>query len=336
MDIYPLARAPATSVPSPIEALGPLARSPPWMTRLRPALLALLAPLLISCELVDYLPLVPAADVDTVREPLALTANGDHLWLADMPQPWPPGQDLRLVLADANDGSILLTLGPWTGEWSVVDVATEYETGSHDDIWVLHGNGWRTRWSPEGIMTGYERPVPDDIYPVIWRSYCGLARDIEHGYTFVATHELTTGGYQSVIYRHHEGEWERSPGDLTVCPEITYDLASDELVTYDNMSDTVAWWDPETLNVEHEFELETKYYDLVAFNRMIALSHYGRIDHYDENGVVLDTVADVHPEGLHVHYGGNMVRLFFSGSDDLQGGPGAFAVGSWELQTPEE
>lgn len=304
------------------------------MTRLCCVLAALAAPCALGCELVDYVPLVPAASVDAPREPLAMTANGDHLWLSDTPLPFPPGQPLRLVLADADDGTVLSTFGPWTGEWAVVDIATEYELGSRDDIWILHVNGWRTRWSPDLTMTGYERPIPDEDYPVIWRSYCGVARDLLEGYTFVLTTEWSLAGYDSFLWRHHEGTWERAPAESVNCPELTFDLVANEVVTYDNVIDSVAWWDPSNLSIQHQVELPEKYYDLTAFDRSTALARYARIDHYDAAGDLIDTMPDVDPEGLHVHYGDGMLRLFFSGTDDLAAGPDAHAVGSWELQQP--
>ena len=298
---------------------------------MRRALVLLLVPLAPSCELVDYVPLVPADTVDAPAEPLAVTANGDHVWLTDTPLPLPPSQPKRMVLADAETGAILLTLGPWTADWALIDVATEYEYGSRDDIWVLHGNGWRTRWSPGGAATGFERPIPTDVYPVTWRSYCGMARALDNEYTFVTTLDYSPAGWQAYLWRHHDATWERAPLDSPSCHEITYDLVADEVVTYDNLSDEVIWWDPENLAEQYQVELPEKYYDIVAFDRMTAVSRYGRIDHYDASGTLVDTMPDVDPEGLHVHYGNNMLRLFFSGTDDLTGGPGAHAVGSWEL-----
>lgn len=183
-------------------------------------------------------------------------------------------------------------------------------------------------------MTGFEEPIPNLEYPAVWRTYCGLARDLEHGYTFLTTQEYTNAGYSETLWRHFEGTWERTPLSGPSCFEITYDAAADQVVTYDNVFDDVQWHDPENLSVQHHVELPEKFYDIVAFDHMTAVARPGRVAHYDANGSLLDTSVDVDPEGLHVHYGDNMVRLFFSGTDAPSGGPGAHAVGSWKLEPP--
>lgn len=68
---------------------------------------------LSGCDLVDYVPVVPVGSVNVPAEPLAVTANGDHVWMADTEQSPPFAGPPRLVLADRHDGSVVLTLGPF-------------------------------------------------------------------------------------------------------------------------------------------------------------------------------------------------------------------------------
>ena len=82
-----------------------------------------------------------------------------------------------------------------------------------------------------------------------------------------------------------------------------YDLVADEVVNHHALWREAQWRDPENLSVQHELEYPEPYYDIVAFDRMTAGVHYGRIDMYDEDGTLIDTVPDIDPEGLHVHYG---------------------------------
>lgn len=118
------------------------------------------------------------------------------------------------------------------------------------------------------------------------------------------------------------------------CPDVSYDLVADEVVTHDALLEDVVWWEPETLQPALELAITGPYADFVAFDHKTVFARVDRIDHYDETGTLVGGVVDGYFRGLHVHYDAAMLRLFFSGNDDPTAGPDAHAVGSWQLGVP--
>jgi len=305
------------------------------MTRSRrPLALLTLALLSGGCDFGDYEPLVPSAAVNPITGSVAVTADGEHLWLTDFEDVITSVE--RLVITDANDGSVLKTIGPFSTEWGVREITPEYETGAQDDMWVLHHNGWRTRWSPSGAITKFEGPVPNELYPAGYRFYCSFTRDVDHGYTFIAAKEGTGMESNTYLYRYDGVDWDRTLLGSS-CWNLTYDAVTDEVVA--NYLSVAQWHDPEDLSVQHEVDYDIPYgvHDIVAFNRMSAVTEVDAIELYDESGALIDVVPDINADGLHVHYGSGTMRLFFAGvypyaPHPNNPGPDATAVGSFALE----
>ncbi|MEM6991002.1 MAG: hypothetical protein AAF721_10905 [Myxococcota bacterium] len=298
---------------------------------------ALAAGLLCStgCELINGATVVESTfSADMPR--LAISFDGNIIWVdhavAEILGGPPLGEERELTAIDASTGAIVFQRQPFSAAFEIRDLVTAYESGQGDAVWVLHDNGFRTRWNASGTFTGAEFPIPSAQFPADSREFCAMARGLD-GASYYTTGDKNGAYTKYYLYRHQGGVWSRTQITANDCPDTDFDVALEEVAVkapYYAQEYEVTWHDPDTLVEQHAIDVPTHDGDFVAFNHNIAVAvgwlWNGDIRLYDDEGVLTHLEDTVRPKGLDLHYGNNMVQLWYSGD-----GPGETTVGTFVL-----
>ncbi len=282
---------------------------------------------LCACELVGLTTILNDAQyIPPVEGKLAISEDGNQIWVN---RDHPSG-NLELVAFANPTGAELGTAGPFSSAVAVADLAAAHESGSEGSVWTLHENGVRVRWNPAGNFDG-GFGLPDaieDAFPEGDRQWCGLAMGMDGAAYVMAGHQ--EGVYTHWhLYRDLNGVVTRTEGPFgsAQCPEIAYDLALDEVaVAVDGGfgSRDVFWFDPATMDETHEVEIISAPQAIAAFDHKVAVGTTAAIRIWNPDGALADTETGLNIEDLDVQYGGNMVRLWWSGA-----GPDPLSTVGW-------
>lgn len=290
---------------------------------------ALIAALLAvpACELVDFTVILDDEDYDPDwNGSLAVSEDGERLWVDHQ-----KFVDEDALKAFANpSGDVLQTIDLFSGELAIADLAAAHEPGSEGSVWALHETGLRTRWNENGSLTGFA--FPDTIeaaFPAEGRQWCGLVMGLDGAAYLMSSHE---NGYAHWhLYREKDGIVTRTEGPFSsfYCPQIAYDLAVDEVavaIDHGSGSRDIYWFDPETMDETHSIEFVARPQAIAVFNHKAAVGTESFIRVWNADGTSSDEEWGIDVHDLDVQYGGNMVRLWWSGL-----GPDDSTVGWFRL-----